>query len=104
RGSYVSRPVLGPYPRAASTWRIALWASFTPIHFTVMLLARLRTPTSRGRFFGGDVQNQQIVSGANITSPVSSVPEPSTLLLMGTALTGLGGALWRKGLWRSEPA
>jgi len=35
-----------------------------------------------GRFFGGDVVNQQIVSGANITAPV---PEPGT-----AALAGLG--------------
>ena len=33
-----------------------------------------------GRFFGGDVQNQQIVSGASIFAPV---PEPSSLALGG---------------------
>jgi hypothetical protein len=38
-----------------------------------------------GRFFGGDVQNQQIVSGANITAPV---PEPSAFVL-----AGLGASL-----------
>jgi len=39
----------------------------------------------RGRFWGGDVQNQQIVSGANITAPV---PEPSAFIL-----AGLGASL-----------
>jgi hypothetical protein len=54
----------------------------------------------QGRFFGGDSSNMQIVSGANITSPPPRVPEPSTLLLIGAALAGLGGALRRKGLRR----
>ena len=36
-----------------------------------------------GRFFGGDVANQQIVSGTNI-----NIPEPSTPLLLAFALVG----------------
>jgi MYXO-CTERM domain-containing protein len=40
----------------------------------------------RGRFFGGDVQNQQIVSGADITMP--PVPAPSAVALL--ALGALG--------------
>ncbi len=42
-----------------------------------------------GRFFGGDVQNQQIVSGANISAPTTQVPEPSSLLSLGVAMLGL---------------
>ena len=37
-----------------------------------------------GRFFGGDVANQQIVSGASITAP-PNIPEPSCLGLAGLA-------------------
>jgi hypothetical protein len=45
-----------------------------------------------GRFFGGDVQNQQIVSGAFINAPI--VPEPSSAAL---AVVGLLGLLaWRR--------
>lgn len=45
-----------------------------------------------GRFFGADVTNQQIVSGADIHAPIG-VPEPSSLVL---ALLGLlGFAAWR---------
>jgi hypothetical protein len=40
-----------------------------------------------GRFFGGDVANQQIVSGASIFAP-ANIPEPTSL-----ALAGLAGAL-----------
>ena len=38
-----------------------------------------------GRFWGGDVVNQQIVSGADITAP-TPVPEPVTMFLGGTGL------------------
>jgi len=41
-----------------------------------------------GRFFGGDVVNQQIVSGAFITAPESPViPEPGTASLIALALS-----------------
>jgi hypothetical protein len=40
-----------------------------------------------GRFFGGDVVNQQIVSGADINAP-PNVPEPATIV----ALLGMGVA------------
>ena len=44
--------------------------------------------TIDGRFFGGDVQNQQIVSGASIFAPI---PEPAsaTVLILGGALSAL---------------
>ena len=45
----------------------------------------------RGRFFGGDTQNMQIVSGANITAPPTTVPEPATVALLATGLFGLTG-------------
>jgi hypothetical protein len=44
-----------------------------------------------GRFFGGDVQNQQIVSGATITG--LPVPEPSSAALAIAGLLGL--VVWR---------
>ena len=42
----------------------------------------------RGRFFGGDVQNQQIVSGLNITAPPIPAPGAAALALLG--LAGIG--------------
>ncbi len=44
----------------------------------------------QGRFFGGDVQNQQIVSGANITA-TEVTPEPGSMALFATGLFGLAG-------------
>ena len=42
-----------------------------------------------GRFFGGDVQNQQIVSGADINAPVP-VLEPSSFALFGVGSLFVG--------------
>jgi hypothetical protein len=48
-----------------------------------------------GRFFGGDVTNQQIVSGADINAPPpgQGVPEPSTFVL---GIAGLAVVQWRR--------
>jgi len=55
----------------------------------------------QGRFFGGDVKNQQIVSGADITAPsggggAETVPEPSSMLLALSGVAGLGLARLRR--------
>jgi choice-of-anchor A domain-containing protein len=48
--------------------------------------------TLDGRLFGGDSQDMQIVSGANIVAPLAPVPEPRYTLLSG-ALLGMIGYL-----------
>ena len=44
-----------------------------------------------GRVFGGDSQDFQYVSGANLTTTVNSpIPEPSSIILLSSVLLGLG--------------
>lgn len=48
-----------------------------------------------GRIFAGDSLNSSIVSGGLINQP-SSVPEPTSILLFGTVLLGMGRVLSKK--------
>ena len=50
-----------------------------------------------GRFFGGDSADMQIVSGSSLNTPtVATVPETSSLLLLGTGLLAIGSVLRRR--------
>ena len=67
-----------------------------------------------GRFFGGDSQDMQIVSGTNLIAPPPGggstggstggtiVPEPSSIVLLLTVLAGLGLGARRKALASAE--
>jgi len=51
--------------------------------------------TVQGRVFGGDSHDFQYVSGATLTAP-SSVPEPGSIMLLGSGLSGIGLLLRRR--------
>ena len=77
---------------------------FNDLHFTVTnaTIAQLTaTPNAEGNIFVADILCGAAQTGcAGFTGPVDVstpgvVPEPTTLLLVGTALAGLGGA-WRR--------
>jgi hypothetical protein len=56
-----------------------------------------------GHIFGGDSLNSSLVSGGDVIAPPTTVPEPATLLLVGTALVSLG-AWGRKRRFLGSPA
>jgi hypothetical protein len=71
---------------------------FTGLTFTVLgaTIAELTVPNSLGNIFVADV----LIASNGLTGPVDVtgggvVPEPTTLLMVGTALVGLGTA-WRR--------
>jgi PEP-CTERM motif-containing protein len=72
------------------------------LHFTVTnaTLAQLETANANGNLFVADILCGATQTGCTtgLTGPVDVsgvVPEPTTLLMVGTALLGLGGA-WRR--------
>jgi PEP-CTERM motif len=74
------------------------------LHFTVTnaTLAQLETANNAGNLFAADILcgNDQPSCPGGLTGPVDVstpgvVPEPTTLLMVGTALAGLGAA-WRR--------
>jgi hypothetical protein len=78
---------------------------FNDLHFTVTnaTIAQLTaTPNAEGNIFVADILCGAAQTGCagftgpvDVSTPPGVVPEPTTLLLVGTALAGLGGA-WRR--------
>ncbi len=63
--------------------------------FTVQLIS-YTPPGPPNQFNAGSISAYVSIAGPNNDVHPSSVPEPSTMLLSGLALTFLGGASWRK--------
>jgi hypothetical protein len=86
----------------SSTCNGAAGPDFNDLHFTVTnaTIAQLTTANAAGNIFVADILCGAAETGcAGLTGPVDvntpAIPEPTTLLLVGTALAGLGGA-WRR--------
>lgn len=77
---------------------------FNDLHFTVTnaTIAQLTTANAEGNIFVADILCGAAQTGCagftgpvDVSTPPGVVPEPTTLLFVGTALAGLGGA-WRR--------
>jgi hypothetical protein len=72
--------------------------TFTGLAFTVTnaTIAQLTVPNNLGNIFVADVLLANGLTGAvDVTGVTGAVPEATALLMVGTALVGLGGA-WRR--------